>query len=180
MIDYTMYCKPVDVHTFILVGKYNNEKIIKNLELDILNMTKKENSLDYRTNVKGKFTGWESLNDNIWLNQFLNENLGFAFRLYGKPIKFTLKSSWGNLCEKEEDEVKEHRHIPTDCFCGILYFDDYGPGTTFPEYDLTVREERGRFVFFHPQLLHRVEKFNYQKPRITCAFNCDFLREWDE
>ena len=50
--------------------------------------------------------------------------------------------------------------------------DGPGPGTYFPDYDLTIYEKKGRFVLFHGHLVHEVKKFNYTQDRITIAFNC--------
>lgn len=179
MIDYNMYGKPLAVPTFILVGKYTDMEVLDNLKEDILKLSNENNPLNYKTNVKGKFTGWESLIENKWFIKFMNRILDYANVLYNKQIKFRVRSAWGNVYENETDHVTFHRHLPADCFSGIIYFDDHGPGTMFPEYDLNIKEEKGKFVFFHPQILHGVEKFNYQKQRITCAFNTDFEREWN-
>ena len=179
MIDYTMYSKPVSIDTFVLVGHYTNHEVLDNLKKDIIDLTNQGNELDYKTNVKGKFTGWGSLLNNEWFIKFMNGTLEHANKLYQKSIRFKISSAWGNVCSSKQDHVKQHRHLPTDCFSGIIYFDDYGPGTYFPEYDLTVKEKKGRFVFFHPNLLHGVKEFNYEKPRVTCAFNADFEKEWN-
>ena len=45
--------------------------------------------------------------------------------------------------------------------------------TYFPELNLTVKEEVGKFVIFDPMLYHEVPKYKYTKERVTVAFNCD-------
>ena len=41
------------------------------------------------------------------------------------------------------------------------------------EYDLLIKEKKGRFILFHPLIKHEVKHYNYKKERITIAFNCN-------
>jgi ectoine hydroxylase-related dioxygenase (phytanoyl-CoA dioxygenase family) len=65
-------------------------------------------------------------------------------------------------------------------FCGILYLSDNGPGTFFKDFDVTIEEKIGRYVLFHPLLLHSVEKNLKNKERITIAFNMYETKVWDK
>jgi hypothetical protein len=173
-MSFELKVKDISLQTFILTGKINNSTIINNL-IDIIKKTKDE-KLSYKTNVKGHFTGFKSLVENIDFHNFL--------RLIKRQIKvvysndFIVKDVWGNICKLNE-EVIEHEHGNISAFCGILYLSEGGPGTYFKEYDLTISEEIGKYVLFHPKLLHSVKKIDKNIERITLAFNMDGIRNWD-
>jgi hypothetical protein len=86
--------------------------------------------------------------------------------------KFMIESAWANIYNKD-NFAKLHDHKSSSAFSGVLYLTDGpGPGTYFKDYDLTIHEKKGRFCLFHGHLEHEVKKFNYEKDRVTIAFNC--------
>jgi hypothetical protein len=167
--------KKIKVNTFLLTGKINNYEIINNLK-NIIKEKSKTVDINYKTNVTGFFSGFNSLNENIDFINFIKEikkEINSIFK-----YNFFIKSSWGNICKKG-DEVIEHSHNETSGFCGILYLTDGGPGTYFKEFDINVEEKVGKFVLFHPLLLHSVKKIDTDIERITIAFNINKFKPWD-
>ena len=75
--------------------------------------------------------------------------------------------------------MSEHDHRSTTAFCGILYLTEGGPGTYFKEYDLTINEEIGKYILFHPDLLHSVSKITNNIERMTVAFNMNRMISWE-
>jgi len=164
----------VPIETFMLIGKINNESLIKNLKKNI-----KENiddNLSYKTNVKAKFTGFNYLIKNNYFHEFL-KLIDSYIKIISKQ-NFIIKEAWGNVYKKSEEAIS-HRHFGTTSFCGILYLTDGGPGTFFDEYNVIVTEEIGKFILFHPMLLHGVKKIENDIERITVAFNMDEVKVWD-
>ena len=95
-MNFELKSKDILINTFILIGEINNEKIINNLKNFI--KENKDNELNYKTNVKGHFTGFKSLIQN---NDFLNflkiiqENIRVIYK-----ENFIICDAWGNLCNK--------------------------------------------------------------------------------
>jgi hypothetical protein len=173
-MNFELKAKSILTNTFILTGKINNDKIIKNLVNFIKNT--KDNELSYKTNVRGHFTGFKSLIDNydfIFFLKEIQENIKVIFQ-----ENFSIQDAWGNLCVKDE-EVLEHDHIGTTGFCGILYLTEGGPGTYFKQYDLLIKDEIGKYVLFHPFLKHSVEKIKNNVERMTVAFNMNKVASWE-
>jgi len=174
-MNFELKVKEILKETYILTGKINNERLIKNL-IDFVKKNKDEN-LSYKTNVKGDFTGFKSLiqnNEFITFLKNIQENIKVIYR-----DNFIIQDAWGNIC-KIGEEVTEHDHGGITGFCGILYLTEGGPGTYFKEYDLLVKEEIGKYVLFHPLLKHSVKKIENDIERITIAFNMGGTKMWED
>jgi hypothetical protein len=160
--------KDILLDTFILIDEINDDLILNNLLTDIY-----ENKEFYHkyTNIIGKHTKFNFLNENKNFHNFLISIKKQIFYIYKE--NFLIQGAWANIYNKN-DYAKMHHHKASTAFSGILYLTDGpGPGTYFPQYDLTVPEKKGRFCLFHGHLEHEVKKFNYTKDRITIAFNFD-------
>lgn len=169
-----LICKDIQTQTFLLTGMCEDKNTLKNLT----NFVKKnkDSELNYKTNVKGSFSGFESLNDNEDFTTFIKSISDPIKLIYNR--NFVIKSAWGNILYKD-GHVTPHSHSGTTAFCGILYLSENGPGTYFQDYDLTVDEKIGKFVLFSPCLKHKVEKITTDIERITIAFNMNDLSDWD-
>ena len=173
-MNFELKVKEILKETYILTGKINDQNVINNLIYFIKN--NKNNELNYKTNVKGIFTGFISLIEDENFHKFLNiirPNINIIFQ-----NDFIITDAWGNLC-KFNEEVSEHDHRSTTAFCGILYLTEGGPGTYFKEYDLTINEEIGKYILFHPDLLHSVSKITNNIERMTVAFNMNRMISWE-
>ena len=171
-MNFELRVKEILKETCILTSKIDDKNIINNLINSIKNC---ENSnLNYKTNVKGVFTGFESLINNIYFVDFLKIIQPSIKVIYSQ--NFIIDSVWGNICKKG-DEVIEHDHVGVSGFCGILYLTEDGPGTYFKEYDLTINEEIGKFILFNPILKHSVLKIDKDIERITLAFNMNQVKD---
>jgi hypothetical protein len=174
-MNFELKVRDIPIETFLLVGEIKEDKILNNL----INFVKenKDESLSYKTNVKGHFTGFDKLT--------LNEDFINFIKLIQRSIKniysgsFSIADAWGNIC-KNNEEITEHSHKGVSAFCGILYLTEGGPGTYFKDYDLTIEEKKGRYVLFHPMLLHSVKKIENNLERITVAFNMNQIHSWDD
>jgi hypothetical protein len=173
-MNFDLQVKDIKQETFILISKINDEELIKNL-IDFVKNNKDE-KLSNNTHVKGHFTGFKSLNNNENFIKFINLIRLNILTVYKKHFK--VGDAWGNIC-KINEEVTEHSHWGTTAFCGILYLTNTDHYTYFREYDLKIKDEIGKFVLFHPMLLHSVPKVTTDIERITVAFNMDEIKEWD-
>jgi hypothetical protein len=173
-MNFELNVKEITFDGYLLTGKINNSNIIENLKNYIRN--NKDEKLSYKTNVKAHFTGWHSLIENIDFINFLKSIEKYIKIIY--PSNFIISSAWGNVLKKG-DEVLPHRHSEMTAFCGILYLTDGGPGTFFNEYNTTIKEEAGKFLLFHPRLIHSVEKIKEDMERITVAFNMNEIKDWN-
>lgn len=174
-MNFELIVKEILLETFILTGKINDSIIINNL-INFVKNNKDEN-LSYKTNVRGHFTGFSSLVNNPDFINFL-KIIQPQIKLIYKD-NFKIIDAWGNICSYN-DEVVEHNHGFVNAFCGILYLTEGGPGTYFKQYDLTINEEVGKYVLFHPDLLHSVKKIETNIERITIAFNMSEIKKWDD
>ena len=174
-MNFELKAKDISFETYILTGKIYDKEILNNLIKFIKD--NKNNELSHKTNVKGYFTGFQSLTENINFLNFIKLIQKHIHIIYQNNFK--VHAAWGNICEKD-GEVIEHAHNDTTAFCGILYLSEGGPGTYFKQYDLTINEEIGKFVLFHPYLLHSVQKIKEDIERITVAFNINQIKSWDD
>ena len=173
-MNFDLKVKEILKETYILTSKIKDKEIINNLIRFIKNYS--DLQLSRATHVKGNFTGFDSLIQNLDFINFIKKIQNNIQVVYKDSFK--IKDAWANICKKE-DEVTEHDHNGTTGFCGILYLTEGGPGTYFKEYDLTVSEEVGKFILFHPFLKHSVSKIKNDIERITVAFNIDEIKIWE-
>jgi hypothetical protein len=174
-MNFNLMAKDINIETYILTGMLDDTDIINNL-INFVKKNKDEN-LSYKTNVKGHFTGFQSLVQNKYFINFLEKikkNIQIVYQ-----DNFIINSAWGNICAFGE-EITEHDHIGVTAFSGILYLTEGGPGTYFKEYDLTIEEKIGKYVLFSPILKHSVKKLEKNIERITVAFNMNQIKKWEE
>jgi hypothetical protein len=175
-MKFNLMVKEISIETYILTGKIYDQKTINNLIEFIKNNVDKE--LSHKTNVTGKFTGFDSLVNNKDFHNFLSL-IKEEIKVINRENNFYIKHAWGNLCGVNE-EVKEHDHRGINGFCGILYLTEGGPGTYFREYDTLISEEIGKFVLFDPLLQHSVKKIENNLERINIAFNMQNVKSWED
>ena len=173
-MNFELKVKEITFDSYLLIGKINDQNIIENLKKIIKENTDK--NLSYKTSVKGQFTGFKFLVDNEYFHNFLKLISSYIKLIYDK--NFIISDAWGNVCKKSE-EVITHEHSGVTAFCGILYLTEEGPGTFFPEHDINIKEEIGKFVLFHPRLKHSVKKIENDIERITIAFNMNEIKPWE-
>jgi len=152
-----------------------NVNLLENIKQKIIDKTK-NSSFSYKTNVKAKFTGFESLSLEPEIKEFAMEIKPFSNSVCNK--KTAMKECWGNVYHKN-DYAMLHHHKGCTGFSGILYLSNEGPGTYFKDFDLTIKEEYGKVVLFDPMLLHEVKPSSLQSTRITMAFNCYEIAPWE-
>jgi len=173
-MDLNFKLKNISMKTFIVTGQFNNLDIINNLKNKIKEKVK-DSSENYKTNVKGLFSGFNSFKEDEDFFKFII-SIKEAIKCISN-YSFTIKNCWGNILRKN-DEVIEHDHINHD-FSGILYLTENGPGTYFSQYDVTISEKVGRFVLFTPILKHSVKKIENDIERYTLAFNANHVKVWE-
>lgn len=168
-------CKAVrDV--YLAVGETKRFDLIDYLIKDIKNLFK-ENKI-VTSNVT-KHTDFKSLAANPFFHEIMKDIQPTIQKFYPRP-QFEIREVWGNIYSNSKDYAKTHCHQETSAFCGVLYCTDGpGPGTYFKDFDLLVPEKKGRFVLFSPLALHEVKPFDYEKERITIAWNFFEVKPWD-
>ena len=167
--------KKIELDTYILVGEIDNVDLIDDLIKDVREGVKISN-VSGKTNVKGEHTEFDYLVANPTFHKFLKIIQPSIYKIYQE--NFLIKEVWGNIYSKKSDYALLHTHDDS-AFCGILYCTDGpGPGTYFSQYDLLIKEKKGRFVLFHPKLLHEVTQYDYKSDRITIAWNFSSTKKW--
>lgn len=182
--DYFMECKKtesnlifkkIELNTFILIDEIDDEDLINELIKDVKKGVK-ISSVNRKTNIIGEHTNFDYFVNNPKFHKFLQKIRSSIYKIYKK--NFIVNNVWGNIYSKPNDYAIEHDHEDA-VVCGILYCtNDSGPGTYFSQYDLLIKEKKGRFVLFHPQLLHEVKPYNYIDERITIAWNFSSIKKW--
>ena len=163
-MEYTVTTQPIKKDLFIIEYQIKDLSFVNNFKLLI---DKNVGALNYKTNVKGKMTDWEFFKQVPKFNELLL-NIGEIFSAF--PFRaLTLVNAWGNIIEKG-DEVVIHNHRYNH-ISGILYLTENGPGTYFPQFNKTVVEKIGKFVFFSSEANHSVAKSNIKQKRYTIACN---------
>jgi hypothetical protein len=163
-----IFNKKIELDTYVLVGEINNFDLIDNLIKDVREGVKISN-ISGKTAVTAEHTDFTYLVSNPNFHKFLKIIQPSIFKIYQE--NFLLKEVWGNIYSKNNHYAVPHVHN-NSAFCGILYCTDGpGPGTYFNQYDLLVKEKKGRFILFHPKLFHEVTPYDYINERITLAWN---------
>ena len=167
--------KPIEIDHYILTGQINDFSLINILKEKIKEKVKTSN-LNYKTNVKGMFTGFKAFVEVEDFHKFI-QSIKKEILIICKK-NFLIQDAWGNIYFKDGEAIM-HNHDGNDGFCGILYLTEGGPGTYFPQFDMNVEEKIGRFVLFHPLLDHEVKKIDKDIERITIAFNTNLVKNWN-
>lgn len=170
-----IFRKKIPIETFVSTFCLKNKDLLNRLVAIVLNNC--NNKLSYKTNVVAKFTGFKDILDFPEVKEIFDEIKEYSHDIY--PHGFIATEVWGNVYEKE-DYAKPHNHAGVTAFCGIVYLSEGGPGTYFSQYNMTISEEFGKVVLFHPSLVHEVKQSNLQNKRITLAFNCNEMKNWDD
>jgi len=173
----TIFNKKIESNSYILINEINDFELIDKLILSVKEGVK-TSTISGKTNVKGEHTDFTYLSTNPNFHKFLKLIQPSIYKIYEK--NFIVRDVWGNIYSKDEHYAQRHSHKEASGFCGILYCTDGpGPGTFFDQYDLLIPEKKGRFVLFHPRLFHEVKPYNYEKERITIAWNFSATQDWD-
>jgi len=171
-----LYNKEIKTPTNILVAECKNMDLIKTLIKEVkFNMKfKKEMPA-----VNAESTSYEALVKSKNLLKFIETNVK-AFKKYYPGFGFTIVDAWGNIYKNKKHYCKPHNHYGSTGFSAIIYLTDGpGPGTYFKQYNLLIKEKKGRFILFNPLLEHEVNHYDYKKERITIAFNCNQAIDFD-
>lgn len=168
--------KEILLNTFILIGDIDENNLINNLIIEAREKLKTTKPII--TNVVAERTDFKSMRESPNFHLFLKKIQKYIKKVYTKS--FEVREVWANFYSNPNvDYAKMHAH-DANVLSGILYCTDGpGPGTYFPQYDLNIKEKKGRFVLFSKDLLHEVRPYNYTKERITVAFNFFELKDWE-
>lgn len=161
--------------SYISISYVEDKNLLERIKNKII-IKSKNSTFDYKTNVKAKFTGFNSLIYEPEILEFIRYIEPAINNIYNK-IAY-VKECWGNIYNKN-DHALLHHHQACSGFSGILYLTEGGPGTYFSDFDITINEECGKVVLFDPRLLHEVKSSNLKNSRITLAFNCYEKNDWD-
>jgi hypothetical protein len=163
----------------IYEGYYTNQSHIDYFVKEInKNISSK---MDNKTNVKAQMTDFQHFTNDENFNLFISSIHKVIYEGWGNDLEnFKVKDAWGVKINDKDHEVKPHTHASiNNVVSGILYLSNKGPGTHFPELDITVKEEAGKYVLFNSCLIHEVKKYNQEIERYTMAFNLDEIKPWD-
>jgi len=156
---------------FFIVGTIkdiNDKYFIKKINKEIL----KDNAKSYTTNIKGKMTHWSSFpNDPEFRKLFLQfrdyvDSHGIFSDRYYK-----LKDAWGYVLGKKE-YTKFHHHLP-NVWSGAIYLNDHNQTLDFPQINISVKPEKGKFILFNSFLNHGCEVNKVNKLKYGLSFNCE-------
>jgi len=168
-MNYNLQRLQIKKDVFVLTGKINNQELLHKLKQYVIE--KSSIVFSKNSNVHSARTGFKELINNNEFFGFLKESKDIIYNAWEKD--YVVHDAWGCVYRDPGNFCKRHNHLGTTAFSGILYLTDDGPGTYFHELDLTIKEEKGKFVIFHPILYHEVPRYNYKKERVVVAFNCD-------
>lgn len=167
MIKIKTRTKHILVETFLFEGKVkvDYKYFIEKIEESVNSNTNN----NYKTNVHGKMTPWLTFNNDEKFKFFLEEIKNAAVNVLKKNMTIGLAESWGNKYDYL-DSCHLHDHKSSE-LSGVLYLTKNNSGVYFPEYDLEILPEPGKFILFSPFLKHEVPTILDKKPRYCIAFN---------
>jgi hypothetical protein len=170
-MEYIVTTQTITKNLFIIEHQLTDLSFINNFKTLI---DKNVGPLNYKTNVKGKMTSWEFFKNVPEFNKILLD-IGQIFASF--PFRaMTLAQAWGNIIEKG-DEVLIHNHRYNHV-SGVLYLTENGPGTYFPQFNKTIVEKIGKFVFFNGEVNHGVVPSNIKQKRYTIACNFNEIENY--
>lgn len=153
-------------------------------DLTIVDLLRKEiiNNLDPKmkniTNVHGEMTNFKFFCNHPLFHNFMKLIQNEIRYVTNNISELDIIDAWGNKFS-HGDYCDLHDHRRASGFSGVLYMDDEGPGTLFPELNIHEKDQKGKFVLFSPCLLHSVPKHLGHNDRVTLAFNCNNVEKWD-
>jgi len=166
MIILNHYIRNISFNTYIFEGKtkINSIYFINEIEKGI----KEKNNRSYTTHVKSEMTSFQYFVKDKNFNNFLND-IKNAFDFHNRKMPIVLEEAWGNKI-KPGEHITTHNHTGVE-LSGVLYLSNEGEETSFPEYNLKIKPEIGKFIIFEPMLSHGVGTNTSKNNRYTIAFN---------
>jgi hypothetical protein len=166
MIILNHHLKSILYNTYIFEGKTEIDPLyfIKEIEKGI----KKKENKSYSSHVRSEMTNFKYFLDDLKFNNFLNDIKG-SFDFHIRNVQMELYEAWGNKI-KPGEYIRTHNHTGVE-LSGVLYLTNEGEETFFPEYNLKIKPEIGKFIIFEPILSHGVATNISKDIRYTIAFN---------
>jgi len=177
-MEFNLYKKEIKIECDVVECKYHNIQVLNNLRQKVINLCNENLNERNKTNVKAKFSGFNSLRNDKDFLDILNYINPISKKVFWSD-RIVVADAWGNVYENG-DFAKCHNHIGTTGFSMIIYLSEGGSGTYFNDIDLNIREEFGKVVLFSPHLFHEVSPSNLDYERITVAANIDRLEEYHQ
>ena len=114
-----------------------------------------QNALNYKTNINGKMTSWIYFNEDIHFIEIMQKFNNYVDDNYNIQ-KYYLLDSWG-FCVGKNEHTKFHSH--TRClWSGVIYLNDSDQTLDFPQINIKVKPEKGKFALFSSFLEHGCKK----------------------
>ena len=148
-----------------IIEDVDSEYFIKQIDKGIT----ENDSLNFRTNVKGFHTSFHYFNNDrkfmVILSRILNqlETLKYKFR------PFSLREAWGiKLGLSNYTQIHDHC---SQYLSGVLYLNDSKQELMFPAIDQKVKPVKGRFVVFSSFLEHHTFRSLEDEYKYAIPFN---------
>jgi hypothetical protein len=164
------------IHAFVNVCNIIDEQNLSYLQNEI---DKRVGPMDYKTNVRGQMTDWNSFVEDkifkkhifLYLEQIKKENPLNIQDWKGIEIV----SAWGNKLKANESVVK-HDHRGGSDFSSVIYFSD----TSIVIENFQINVKRGDIVTFDSTLQHWTNAET--KDRYSLAMNWKLIleKEWNK
>ena len=168
LIDKNIPRPTIMIETYM--ENFNPDSLIAKID----NELKKDNHLNYVTNVKGEMTDWNAFTKDTEFNSVLQKNASILSNSIGED-SFVLEQAWGiKLTGKQL--VRKHKH-EKHWLSGIFYLSNTSQELFFDEINLSVKSKVGTFVVFDAHLFHQTRYFLGEDVKYAIAFNLDRITE---
>jgi hypothetical protein len=158
--------KKIKIDYFFIVGKIDIDAdyFIKKIKEGV----KKEDNMNYLTNVNGAMTSWDYFNNDEKFTVVLSKFIEYVDKNLDLQ-KYALKDAWGLELKKFEN-TKFHTH-QEDLWSGVLYLNHSNQNLIFPDIKQEVKPDKGVFCLFNGFLKHGCYKNMDNSSKYAIAFN---------
>ena len=151
-MEYNLFKKEIKFECDIVECKFYDTNILNRLRQKVINLCNQNLEERNKTNVKAKFSGFESLKHDEDLITILKDIQPIVEKEFWKG-RLSITNAWGNVFEKD-DYAKRHNHRGTTAFSMILYLTNGGSGTYFHQLDLLCNQQSSVLCLLSSEILY--------------------------
>ena len=168
LIDKHIQRPTIMVETYM--ENFNPDSLIAKID----NELKKDNNLNYVTNVKGEMTNWDAFRKDTEFNSIIQKNAFILSNAIGED-SFVLEQAWGIKLTGRQ-LVRKHKH-EKHWLSGVFYLSNTSQELFFEEINLSIKPKVGTFVVFDAHLFHQTRNFVGEDVKYAIAFNLGRITE---
>ena len=128
----------------------------------------KENNMSFQTNVRDHMTPYEYFNNDEKFLNIIRDFISYIDARFNLN-RYRLFDSWG-YCVRTGNQTRLHNHKPY-VWSGVIYLNKHPQFLEFPDINMKVKPEKGKFALFSSFLEHGTNRNESKETKWGMSFN---------